>query len=227
MLASVAYLTMLQAKPAKLAPAVFADDSTRRIVNLSRRAFDNLKSAKVTISVDGDSKRYSFSGGRIAGHQKGAQWAWGNKRLNLVCNKGFFRGTMGAYGVNAWLTSVGARPEVLPIQLAMKQNPVEVLVVPGSRVRRAGTMALGGVAVDLIEVKSDRLRVTMAIRQDNRLFADLTAVNVDKDGRVLFQSSRTFQWSLVNQAIPSTDFSVAAGKTPKPIKVLEANPRNT
>lgn len=221
MLATVAYLTMLQAKPVKPAPAVFADDSTRRIVNLSKKAFNDLKSAKFTIRVDGSLKRYSYSGGRITGHQKGAHWAWGNKKLTLMCNKGLFRGTMGAYGINAWLTSVGATPEILPIQLAMKRNPIDDLVIPGARVRRAGTMALGGVAVDLIEVKSARLRVTMGIRQDNRLFADLTAINIDKNGEVLFQSSRTFQWSLVNKPIPSAEFSVGSGKTPRPIKVLK------
>ena len=221
MLDSVAYLTMLQAKPTKLAPAIFADDSTRRIVNLSKRAFANLKSAKFTINVDGSAKRYAYSGGRVMGHQRGAHWAWGSKKLTLMCNKGLFRGNMGAYGVNAWLNLVGASPEVLPIQLAMKRNPIDELVIPGARVRRAGTMALGGVAVDLIEVKSARLRVTMGIRQDNRLFADLTAVNIDKNGEVLFQSSRTFQWSQVNKPISSAEFSVGGGKSPRPIKILK------
>ena len=220
MLTAITYLSMLQAKPPKLAPAVFADASTRRIVELSKKAFANLKSAKVTISSTDAPKTYTFSAGKVAGHQKGAQWVWGQKRLTLLCNKGLFRGTMGPYNVNAWLSKVGASPELLPIQLAAKKNPIDVLVAPGSRVRKVGSMTLHGVAADVVEVKSERLRVRMAIRQDNRLLADLTAVNVDKNGEVLFNSSRTFQWTLVNKPIPASAFSIGAGKSPKPIRNL-------
>lgn len=220
MLTAITYLSMLQAKPPKLAPAVFADASTRRIVELSKKAFANLKSAKVTISSADSPKTYSYSAGKVAGHQKGAQWVWSQKKLTLLCSKGLFRGTMGPYNVNAWLSKVGASPEILPIQLAAKKNPIDVLVGPGSRVRKVGSMTLHGVAADVVEVKSDRLRVRMAIRQDNRLLADVTAVNVDKNGEILFNSSRTFEWALVNKPIPASAFAIGAGKTPKPIRNL-------
>lgn len=227
MLTAITYLSMLQAKPVKLAPAVFADSSTRRIVELSKKAFSNLKSAKVTISSVGDAKTYSFAGGKVAGHQKGAQWVWSQKKLTVLCGKGLFRGTMGPYNVNAWLSKAGASPEILPIQLAAKRNPIEALINPGSRVQKVGLITLQGVAADVIEVKSDRLRVRMAIRQDNRLIADLTAKNVDKDGSVLFDSSRSFQWALVNKPIPSSVFVVGAGKAAKPIRGLEAGSTRT
>ena len=220
MLTAITYLTMLQAKPVKLAPAVFADPSTRRIVEMSKKAFANLKSAKLTISSANDKKSYSFSSGKVVGFQKGAQWVWNQKKFTLLCNKGLFKGTMGAYNVNAWLTKVGAAPEILPIQIASKKNPIDALVSPGSRVRKAGTLMMNGVAVDVIEIKTERLRVTMAIRQDNRLLADLNAVNVDKDGAVLFNSTRTFTWGMVNKPIPISSFTVGAGKTARPIKVL-------
>jgi hypothetical protein len=221
MLSTIAYLALLQSKPAKLAPAVFADASARRIVEMSKSAFRNLKSAKFSINIDGETKTFSFSNGKIAGKQRGAQWAWSQKKLNLLCNKGLFRGTLGAYNINGWLTKVGADPELMPVQLAAKKNPIEALIPPGSRVRRAGTMKLGAVPVDIIEVKSALLRVTMAIRQDNRLFADLQAVNVDKNGKVLFTSSRSFSWSNVNKPIAGTEFAVGGGRSAKPIKSLK------
>jgi hypothetical protein len=221
MLSGILYLGLLQGQPPKLAPAVFADASTRRIVNFSKDAYRKLKSAKFTILNDGQAKTYTFSNRRIAGFQKSAQWAWSNKKFTLLCNKGLFRGTMGAYNVNAWLDKVGASPELLPIQLASGKNPIDALIVPGSRVRRAGTMSLGGTAVDLVEIKSSRLKVTMAIRQDNRMIADLAAVNVDKEGQVLFQSSRQLTWSMLNKAIPAGAFAVGAGKNPRPIKNLK------
>ncbi len=220
MLATLAYVTMLQSKPPKLAPAVFADASTRRIVELSKKAFGNLKSAKITITEGRDIKRYSFATGKVVAHQRGAQWSWNQKRLTLLCNKGLFRGNMGVYNVNAWLSKVGAVPEQIPVQLVAKKNPIDALIAPGSRVRKAGTMSLGGTAVDMIEIKSERLRVTMAIRQDNRLISDLAAVNVDKDGSILFKSNRSIQWSEVNRAIPASAFVVGGGKQAKPIRVL-------
>jgi hypothetical protein len=221
MLTSIAYLMILQTKaPPKLAPAVFADASARRIVNFSRTAYSKLKSARIVISSDNETKKYAFSGGRVYGFQKGAEWAWSQKRFTLLCNRGLFRGTMGVYNVNAWLAKIGASPEIVPIQLASAKNPIDTLVGPGSRVRRAGTMALDGVAVDIVEIKSARLKVTMAVRQDNRLIADLEAVNVDKDGKVLFKSSRRFSWSNVNKSIPTSVFAVGAGKSPRPIKNL-------
>lgn len=220
MVSSIAFLMLLQAKPVKLAPAVFADASTRRIVEFSKVAFNRLKSAKFSITTNGETKRYAFSNGKVAGLQKGAQWAWGQKKLVLQCGKGLFKGNMGPYNVNAWLGKVGADPELVPIQLAAKKNPVELLIAPGSSVRKAGTLMLSGVAVDVIEVKSSRLRVTMAIRQDNRLLADLSATNVDKDGKTLFNSTRTFQWSSVNKPIASKEFALGAGKTPKSIRNL-------
>lgn len=222
MLSSIAFLALLQSKaPPKLAPAVFADASTRRIVNFSKQAFAKLKSAKLTITVQGEKKVYNFSTGRVSGLQKGAQWTWSQKKLRLLCNKGLFQGTMGPYNINAWLTAVGANPELIPIQLAAGKNPIDILVAPGSRVRRVGTMVLEGTAVDIVEVKSDRLKVTMAIRQDNRLFADLTSVNVDKGGEVLFSSTRLLTWSLVNKPIPGSAFAVAPGKAAKAIKLLK------
>lgn len=219
MISAIAYLVLFQAKP-KPAPAIFSDASTRRIVELSRKAFDNLTSAKLTITSGTELKKYTFSGGKLAGHQKGAQWAWAQKRLVLQCSKGLFRGSMGAYNVNPWLTKVGAQPEILPIQLAMKKNPVTALVAPGSRVRKAGTMSLNGVAVDMIEIKTNSLRVTMTIRQDNRLLADVRAVSVDSDGRVLFSSTRTFLWSSVNKPISGREFALGSGKASKPIRSL-------
>ena len=82
-------------------------------------------------------------------------------------------------------------------------------------------MALGGVAADIIEVKSSKLRVTMAIRQDNRLIADLSGTNVDRGGEVLYRSNRTFAWSNVNKPLPASTFAVGTGKTPRPIKGLK------
>src|SRR5687768_9502730 len=131
MLSTVAYLLILQSKPAKLAPAVFADASTRRIVDLSKTAFKNLKSAKFAITADGEKKTYAYSTGKISGRQRGAQWTWSQKKLNLLCGKGFFKGTLGAYNVNAWLNKAGASPEIVPVQLAAKKNPVEALIPPG------------------------------------------------------------------------------------------------
>ena len=219
MLTSIAYLALLQAKPQKLAPAVFADASARRIVNFSRSAYSKLKSAKFVIDSNGAKKTYLYSNGKLYGHQAGAEWQWSAKKLRLLCSKGLFSGNMGIYNVNAWLAKVGADPETLPIQIAAKKNPIDVLIPPGSRVRRSGTMALNGTAVDVIEVKSSRLRVTMAIRQDNRLIADLNASNVDKDGSVLFRSSRSISWSNVNR--PLSIQTVGAGKSAKSIKTLK------
>lgn len=221
MLSSILYVALAQGKPPKLAPAVFADASTRRVINFSRTAYNKLKSAKFTITNGTAKKTYAFSGGKVYGHQPGAQWVWSAKKLTLLCNKGLFRGTMGAYNVNAWLDKVGADPEILPIQLVADRNPIDNLIPPGSRVRRTGTMAFQGAACDVVEVKSSRLRVTMAIRQDNRLIADLSAVNVDKDGEPLFKSSRTITWNYVNKPIPPAQFAVGVGKTPRPIKNLK------
>jgi hypothetical protein len=221
MLTTVAYLVLLQSKPVKLAPAVFSDASTRRIVEMSKSAFKNLKSAKLAITADGEKKTYAYAVGRIAGRQRGAEWNWSQKKLNLLCGKGFFRGTLGPYNVNAWLNKAGASPELMPVHLAARKNPIEILIPPGSRVRRAGTMSLNSVPVDIIEVKSPLLRVTMAIRQDNRLVADLRAVNVDRNGKVLFSSSRSFAWSYVNKPIASKEFAVGTGRSPKPIKGLK------
>ena len=123
MLTSIAYLALLQVKPPKLAPAVFADASTRRIVNFSRAAYNQLKSAKLVVTADGQKKTYAFANGKVYGHQPGAEWVWSSKKLTLLCNKGLFRGSMGAYNVNAWLAKVGAVPEVMPIHLALKKKP--------------------------------------------------------------------------------------------------------
>lgn len=222
MLSGIAYLALVQTKaPQKLAPAVFADASTRRIVNFSKQAFSKLKSAKFSITADGEKKVYQFATGKVVGSQKGAQWVWSQRKLRISCARGVFQGTMGPYNVNAWLVKAGAAPELVPIQLAAGRNPIDALIPAGSRVRRAGTMSLGGAAVDIIEVKSDRLKVTIAIRQDNRLFADLATANVDRDGKVLFSSNRAFSWSLVNKPVSASAFSVAAGKPAKPVKRLE------
>jgi hypothetical protein len=222
MLTGIAFLALLQTKAQpRLAPAVFADASTRRIVNFSKQAYSKLRSAKFTIEADGEKKAYIYATGKIFGLQKGAQWCWNQRKLRLLCNKGIYQGVMGPYNVNAWLSSAGAQPELVPIQLAAGKNPIDVLIAPGSRVRRSGTMVLKGSAVDIIEVKSELLRVTMAIRQDNRLIADLRSVNVDKNGEVLFNSTRTFSWSLVNKPISNGAFAVAPGKSAKPIKLIK------
>ncbi len=220
MLTTIVFLAVAQAKVPKLAPAVFADASTRRIVEMSRKSFAGLKTAKFSVLSEGEMKQYAFSNGKVMGKQKGAQWVWSQKRLDLLCSKGLFRGKMGAYNVNAWLAKVGASPELLPIQLASKKNPIDLLVAPGSRVSLVGSIRMDGVAVDLVEVKTAGLKVTMGIRQDNRLIADLTAVNIGQDGKPLFSSTRTIQWRNVNKPVPANLFAVSAGKTPKPIKSL-------
>jgi hypothetical protein len=216
MVALITALILGQAKVSKPAPAVFSDPQVRRTVEQSRSAFSKLGSAGITITTDGESKTYALGNGKLAGKQRGAQWIFQNKSLVLQCSKGLFKGRMGPYNVNAWLSKVGSSPEVVPIQILAKKNPVDALVIPGARVRKVGAMQEHGVWIDLIEVKTSRLKVSMGIRRDNHLFANLAAVNTDKNGETLFSSERSFTWSKPNMAL----FKVGAGKTPKPIKSL-------
>jgi len=216
MVGLVTVLILGQAKVSKPAPAVFSDSQVRRTVEQARAAFARLGSTGVTITTDGESKTYALSSGKLAARQRGSQWRFQNKSLVLQCSKGLFQGRMGPYNINAWLSKVGSSPEVVPIQILAKKNPVDALVIPGSRVRKVGAMQEKGVWVDLIEVKTARLKVSMGIRRDNHLFANLAAVNTDKNGETLFSSERSFTWSKPNSAL----FNVGAGKTPKPIKSL-------
>jgi|GEM_PF-5370921 len=208
MIAGIAYLVLTQAKIVKPAPAIFADAATRNVVSACRKAFANLKSARFTITSGGETKRYTFSSGRVAAAQRGAQWTFDNRRFTIQNGKGLYRGRISPFSVNSWLTRAGAAPEVLPIHLIAHKNPVDALVAPGSRVRKVGVMTKGGVTADLVEIKSAGLRVSVAIRRDNHLFANLSADNMDARNRVLSSSSRSVAWSAINTAFPAQTFQL-------------------
>lgn len=223
MITALAYLAVCQIKPGtakivKPAAAIYADAATRKAVTSCRNAYAKLQSAKFSIGQGQSLKRYTYANGYLAGAQEGVQWTFGGMRLTLKTSKGLYQGKVGPANINPWLSKAGAQPEMLPIQLAAKRNPMDVLIPPASRIRKAGVMKIAGVDADLIEIKSPGLRVSVAIRRDNHLIADLGAENVDRRGNVLFRSSRSINWSQVNKPVPATTFQIAGTK--KPLKSL-------
>ncbi len=224
MIAGIAYLVLAQgkdqAKIVKPAPPVYANAATRSLVNACRKAFANLKSARFSIVTSGETKRYTYSAGRMSGAQRTVQWVYDNRRFTVSTGKGLFAGKVGPYSVNSWLTRAGISPEVVPIQLIAKKNPLDTLVAPGSRVRKIGVMTVNGAMSDLVEIKSPGLRVSIAIRRDNHLFASLLAQNVDSKNRVLFSSTRALSWSAVNAPVPASAFKLDGTQKPQALRSI-------
>lgn len=221
MILGIAFLFLAQAKSPKPPVIAFANAETRKIVEQSKMAFANFKSGVLSITNGNEKKVYALSGAKIAATQRGAQWVYGNKKLLLQCRKGLFKGNMGPYNVNAWLGRAGANAEILPIQIIAKKNPIDAVIPLGAKVKKVGALQVGGVWVDLVEANSATIRVSMGIRRDNHLLASLSAVNKDRDGKTLFSSERTMNWSGLNQAPSPKAFQLGAGKSAKSIKLLK------
>lgn len=220
MVAGIAFIALSQVKPSGAAAAFFANAETKKIVSAARAAYSKMKTARFTITAGKDIKRYSFATGKMSSAQGGLQWTFSSRRLTVMKDNKLYRGVVSAPNVNGWLIRAGSPPERLPIELLNGRNPIDILLAPGSRVRKVGTMNLGNVNTDLVEIKSPGLRVSLGIRSDNHLIVDISAENTDKRGNVLFRSSRSVSWTSVNKPLPSSAFTLGTGKAPLPLKTL-------
>lgn len=209
------------ARIVKTAPPVYADAATRKLVEGCRKAYAALKSGKFSITIDGRSKQYAFSGGRLYGAQEGVKWSFADKQLTVAKGQNFYKGKVRPYGINQYLVKAGASPEMLPIQLLDKKNPMAVVIPPGARVKKIGSGTTGHTPFDIVEATSGGIVVSISIRRDNHLLAALGAKNLDSRGRTVSRTWRDFSWSGINAALPANQFQLSGAKSPQPLKSIK------
>jgi len=209
-----------QAKIVKSPPPVYADAATKNVVGACRKAYASLKSGKFSITIDRVEKQYTLSNGRMAGSQEGLAWTFANKQLTVAKGRSVYRGKVRPYGINPWLAKAGISPEMLPVQLLDKRNPIDVVIPPGAKVRKVGSQGKGGTQIDIVEARSGSISVSISIRRDNHLISSLGTKNLDAKGRTVFESWRELSWSGVNAPVSEKQFQLRGPSQPLPLKAI-------
>lgn len=205
-------------------PAVkpqFQTSGAAALAATCQRAYDGLRS--VSMKIEGsEASSVLWQSGEARQTGSGVTWGYDGATLSILdsAKRRLYRGHVVRSLIPDYLSLFGVREEPILLQLMAKENPMVVLYSRGQTGRLAGSMTLGGVTVQILELASHGLRTLIEIRTDNHLIAGLRTENLSSSGAVVSRSEKDFSYESVNKHLPASTFQVTA---PKGYKMLGLN----
>jgi hypothetical protein len=137
---------------------------------------------------------------------------WDRRNGSILdrAHRAFYSGKAGTASMIDALAAVGTRMDPVVRQIVTRQNPIRVMLGPRIRVKTVGSVKTQGVPTDLMEFKSGRGVVLMAIRKDNGLLASVHTTLQDARGAVVSDSLKNYLYSSVGKPVSVSTFSLAA-----------------
>jgi hypothetical protein len=223
---AVSYSVPAFAKPVQVlgdhvAPPKYVDNATRKIAHSAVASYDRLKHVEFELVSEGETSHVWISGASV--RRRGTKWDWGydGKTLWVYSQSAqkAWRGRIAPALLGAALAAVGAPIEAYVQQLAQHRNPMKLMLIPGAKAQRIGSIKLFGADCDILEIKSSGLKIAVCLRRVDRLASSIVSEARDKRGSVLAETERTLRYIAVGQASSANRFAsqIPAGVAAKPL----------
>ncbi|MFI5385304.1 MAG: hypothetical protein ACHQ50_04200 [Fimbriimonadales bacterium] len=191
-----------------------SDAKARNLVDRSLRAYARLNAIAYSVTgPDGPSDNW-MNGSSFRQRQSRLEWSYHRGILILKdFSKGqVYRGACRPGAILNYLKILKSPMDPVLQALLGHRNPIRGWFLPGMTVSSRGSVSLGSVTCDAVELRSPRLDVSLLIRGDNHLVASATSRVKDPSGGVVAKSEREFKYWSVNRTLPASTFSIPAGK---------------
>jgi hypothetical protein len=184
----------------------FVDKTSKKIWMSSIQAYAHLQSVVMTVEEDGHKIKVWIKGDKAAQAGNGVTWGYDGKTLTLLQGGRKRKIQCKASDIPSFV-GFGATENIL-VDWARHANPVRKLGRSGMKARMAGTAEVRGVTCNMVELNSKNLRIDALIRRKDHLLEQVISYDL-RDGKVISQIERYYDYISVNKPIPSAVFHAA------------------
>lgn len=191
-----------------------SDPKAQKIVDESLRAYARLDKVAFSVANSERSSKDWMDGSSFRESRARLSWSYHSGVLTVldgVTGKSY-RGKCKRNAVMTYLKRCGSPVEPVLFALMGNRNPIRGWFLPGMKVSSRGTVKLGNLLTDAVELHSMRFDISLLIRRDNHLVASVTSRTRDKSGTQISEVNRDFTYSSVNRPIPAATFTLKAAK---------------
>lgn len=191
-----------------------SDPKAQKIVDESLRAYARLNQVAFSVATSDGSSQDWMDGSSFRESRAGFSWSYYNGALTILnpAKGKNYRGKCKRNAVMTYLKKCGRPVEPVLFAFMGNRNPIRGWFMPGMKITSRGTVKLGGLVADAVELHSLRFDVSLLIRRDNHLVALVTSRTRDKSGAQISEVSRDFTYSSVNKPVPASTFTLKAAK---------------
>lgn len=194
----------------------YADPIARRVAEASARAYDSLRHVELVVASSAGKHRIWMSSGRVRERQGNIDWSYANgwlTVLNLKKNR-VYKGKTPYAQVPNYLQKLGLRMDPIIRQLGQRKNPMRVMLHERAKVRRIGAITDRGAMCDILQLEDSKLRVSVWVRQKDRLLQSVETRHLDENGKTVLSSTRDFQYMSLGKPLAQTVFQVGGKRKP-------------
>jgi hypothetical protein len=197
-----------------------ADAKAANLVQQTLRSYSRMSDVAFSVNGSTGSSTDWVSGGSFREKRTEVEWSYHGGVLTLVdaVHRKSYRGRCKPGAVTSYLKAL--RFPVEPVLQAMlsQRNPIVTWFPPKTKVSSRGTVSLGGVTADAVELRSPLLDVSLLIRRNDHLVASVSSRAL-MGGKVISQSHRDFTYTSVGKPLPASAFALAVNR-PLPLPKL-------
>jgi len=197
----------------RAAPPKFASIEAQTSVQKMLRAYSSLRNGVVEVSSADGSDTLTLGGKKLREDTTAFQWSFDGSVLSIFnkrTNK-FYRGKAKRVVLSEYVVAVGAEVNPLIRYILAHRVPFSDLFPTAATVKFVGSGVTNGVSDDILEVAEVNPRSSIFVRHDNYLLQSIESETVDKSGRVLTRSTRSFKYSELGEAPDSSRFALSPG----------------
>ncbi|HVT13472.1 MAG TPA: hypothetical protein VHE55_14505 [Fimbriimonadaceae bacterium] len=204
-----------------VAEVATTDPKAQKIVDASLRAYSRLDSVAFSVASQDGARKDWMDGSSFRENQARLSWSYDKGILTILdrATGRNYRGKCSRRSIAGYVKKCGSSIDPLLLALINSRNPISGWFMPGMKVSNRGTVKIGSLEADAIELRSLRFDVSLLIRRDNHLVASVTSRTRDKSGVQISEASRDFTYSSVNKPLPKSTFVLKASSF-KPLSAL-------
>ena len=198
-------LKLVEAFTARPRPPKYADAPAKRVTEGLLAKASGLASA--IVRLDGAATMW-ISGSKIRYESGGAGFAYDGRRLTVVTPGAAYQGRSSRRAVIDQVAALLGTVDPFVRTVLVRTPPFLNLFPSEASVRVVGTMAADGVACDVLEVSSARLRTSLFARKSDHLPMSVETSTLDRRGGDLSTTRRSFRWSSVGEPLVGSLFAL-------------------
>lgn len=198
----------VSALSAPVEPPKYTDAQSKRVAQACVAALDRLRSAEFEVDSEGRTSHVWVSNSKVRESRGSLDWGYDGRNL-WVADKALNKAWLGATSpakIAAILNALNIPSETFVQQIVQGRNPMRPILVPGSSARAVGTVRLAGSTCDILEVSASGIKISVCVRRQDHLPADLMSDFVDNSGHKLGGSHRAIRYFHVGKRIPASVF---------------------
>jgi hypothetical protein len=184
----------------------FADKKTKAVWERASAALDTALPIRFTVSGSLGKYNILMNSKSVRQDGNGYSLAYAKGYAMVKSTPATGRVKTGAPGLITLAGKSGLSLDPTVRAWADNHNPLGQLADPSMKVRSLGRVTLNGISCDIIELKSQELKMSIALRHSDALPLRIDSEIRDKKGKLVTSSARVFAYKSIRKPIAEKEF---------------------